>query len=70
MSEHEPQTAIAATGKVASDVVAGLHQQPMMLAIVVLNVIGIGAALYFLNKLSTESHERFSQLLSYCLKGS
>lgn len=65
--EPQPQTAIAATGKVASEVVGGLQSQPMMLGIVVLNVIGIAAALFFLNKLSTESHERFSQLLSYCL---
>lgn len=41
-----PQGAVQATGQVASDVVAGLKGQPMLLGIVVLNIIGIGIAGY------------------------
>lgn len=37
-------SAVQATGQVASDVVAGLKGQPMLLGIVVLNIIGIGIA--------------------------
>ena len=63
-----PQTVAGASGRVASDVIGGLKQQPMLLAIVVLNIMGIGAALYFLNKLATESNARFVSLMEYCLQ--
>jgi hypothetical protein len=48
MTQEPPRqispSAVQATGQVASDVVSGIKNQPMMLAIVVLNVIGIGIA--------------------------
>jgi len=66
--EPQPQTAIGATGKVASDIVGGLKGQPMLLGIVVLNVIGIAAALYFLNKIADQADSRYQLLLRYCLE--
>lgn len=41
-----PQNVLQATGQVAGDVVGGLKNSPMLLAIIVLNVIGIALAGY------------------------
>jgi uncharacterized protein HemX len=49
--------------QVAQDVVQGLKAQPLLLAIVVLNVIGIAAALYFLNLLATNNVQHMSDLM-------
>jgi hypothetical protein len=68
MSERgPPQSTIQAAGQVATDVVAGLRQQPLLLGIVVLNVIGIAAALYFLNKLADASDRRFAMVMQACM---
>ncbi len=64
----EPQSTVQAAGRVAEGVVSGLSAQPMMLAIIVLNIVGILAALWFLNQIVTTAHDRHTQLLKYCLE--
>lgn len=71
MSDQQPHTAIEATGRVATDVVSGLKNQPMMLALVVLNVIGIAAAVWFLRELAADSRAtkgELLQLVNYCIR--
>jgi len=64
MPEDRPQSAVQATGQVASEVVSGLKQQPAMLAIVVLNVVVIVAAVWFLRELATSAKENMQRLLT------
>jgi len=59
----QPQTTVQAVGRVAEDVVTGFKGQPLLLAIVVLNVIGIVAALYFLNLLAQNNSMHLRQLM-------
>lgn len=65
-----PQTVIQAAGQTAAEVVGGLKQQPLLLGIVVLNIIGIGAALWFLDKITTIQHDNYVNLVRYCFPGS
>lgn len=65
----EPQSTVQAAGRVASDVVVGLSTQPIVLAIIVLNVIGVIAAVWFLGRMLDHSNTRHSQLMAYCLTG-
>jgi len=60
----QPQSTVQAASQVAGDVVAGLKTQPLLLGIVVLNVIGICAALYFLNLLAANNQTHMSQILT------
>jgi hypothetical protein len=53
--------------KVASQVVSGLQGSPVLLAMLALNAIGIGAALWFLNKLADAQAKRFDVILRACL---
>jgi hypothetical protein len=62
-----PQGTIQAAGKVASDVVSGLKQQPAMLGLVIINIIGIAAALYFLSSLASIAKDRMELILKACL---
>jgi hypothetical protein len=62
---------VEASGQVASDVVAGLRQQPTLLAVVVLNVIAIGFACWFLGKLADATTARTAQMMQLiqdCMK--
>lgn len=61
-----PQSTVQAAGRVAEDVVSGLKAQPMLLGLIVLNVIGIGATLWFLHELIEISNVRYTQLMKYC----
>lgn len=61
---------IQAAGQTAAEVVGGLKQQPLLLGIVVLNVIGIGAALWFLDRITTIQHENYTNLIRYCFPSS
>jgi len=63
MTDDRPQTTVQVVGRVAEDVVSGFKGQPLMLAIVVLNVIGIIAALYFLNLLAQNNSMHLKQLM-------
>lgn len=68
----EPPRGVAeTTGKVASDVVSGLIGTPALLSIVVLNVVAMAVACWFLAKLADATASRTTQmmqLISDCLK--
>jgi hypothetical protein len=55
--------------KVAQDVVSGLKGQPVILGLLVLNSIGIGAAVWFLKALATAQGGRLDLILKSCLPG-
>lgn len=55
--------------RVAERVVHGLQGSPVLLAVLVLNAIGIGGALWFLKALATAQASRFDILLKACLPG-
>lgn len=63
MSEH-PQNVVQATGAVASDVVLGLKNNPALLSVVVLNVLAILAAVWFLRGLVEDARENRARLLA------
>jgi hypothetical protein len=65
----EPQSTGQAVGRVAGDVVTGLSTQPLLLAIIVLNVIGIAAAMWLLSRMLDHGAARHAQLMAYCLTG-
>jgi hypothetical protein len=46
-----PWTATQAAGQAVGDVTSGLKRTPIALAVIVLNLLGIAAAVYFLNVL-------------------
>lgn len=58
-----PQTTVAVVGQTASDLIHGVSRTPMMLAVLLLNVIGIGAAVYFLNLLISGQQQHLRSLL-------
>jgi hypothetical protein len=67
-----PASVVQAVGSAATDVIAGLKQQPLMLAIIILNLIGIGAAVWFVNNLEERQHARSVELLKMireCVSG-
>ena len=58
--------------KVASDVISGLKASPALLALVALNVVGIGAGVWFMNALANAQAKRFDvmiQLINTLCKG-
>jgi hypothetical protein len=55
--------------RVASDVVHGLKGQPVILALLCLNSLGIGAACWFLSRLATAQGARLDLILRSCLPG-
>jgi len=59
-----PQSTIQAAGRVAEDVVGGLQKAPIMLGVIVLNVILVGAALYFLSTLSENARKHREDLMA------
>ena len=59
-----PQSTIQAAGYVAEDVVSGLRTQPLLLGLVVLNCIGIAAALWFLNLIAANNAAHLEQIMT------
>ena len=55
--------------KVAGQVVTGLQGQPVILGLLVLNVLGIGGAVWFLSALSKAQSARIDMILRACLPG-
>jgi hypothetical protein len=58
--------------RLAGDVVSGLKQNPAILAIVVLNLIAIGAGVWFMREVSANARATTGQLLTMmerCLDG-
>lgn len=58
-----PQSTIQAASQLSGDVVSGLGRSPLMLGVVVLNIIGIVAAVYFLNLLIHGQQQHLQNLL-------
>jgi len=59
-----PQSTVQAAGQAASDVVQGLKQQPMLLALVVLNAIAIIVAVWFLRGLQEQARAQTDRIMS------
>jgi hypothetical protein len=58
--------------RVASEVVTGLKGSPLLLGLMVLNTIGVGAAVWFLSRLADAQGKRVELLMRACfplLKG-
>jgi hypothetical protein len=62
-----PQSTVQAAGQVATDVVRGMSGQPMLLGLMVLNAIGIAAALWFLQTLIEGAQKNMNLLLRSCI---
>lgn len=60
----EEKTTIRA---IAGDVVGGLKNTPLLLGVLILNVVGIVAAVWFLHKLVEVSSKNMQTLLTACL---
>ena len=60
---------INVTGEAAKDVVKGLSGNPLMLGLLCLNVLGVGAAVWYLEKINGRNAEMFTILLKACLPG-
>jgi hypothetical protein len=52
--------------QVASEVVKGLQSSPAILGILTLNVIMVGAGLFFIRALAAAQQSRFDLLLKVC----
>jgi hypothetical protein len=50
----------------AGEVIGGLKQQPVLLGIVVLNIVAIVAAVWFLHRAAEGNNERYITLLKEC----
>jgi hypothetical protein len=57
------------TGKTGTEVVKGLSGSPMLLALLVLNGVGITAAVWYLEKINSRNAELFARVLNSCLPG-
>jgi len=58
-----PISTMQLAGQASSDVIGGLGKTPLMLSVVVLNMIGIAAAVYFLNLLISGQQMHLKSLL-------
>jgi len=58
-----PTTTIQAAGQAVGDVTSGLSRTPLMLGVVLLNVLGIVAAVYFLNLLIQGQAKHLSEVM-------
>lgn len=68
----QPTSSVQAISQTASDVVSGLKQQPALLAVVVLNVVAIAIAMWFLSNLASnakEMRERLFTMIEKCMTG-
>jgi hypothetical protein len=71
LTTEPPRNVVEATGQVASSVVTGLVGTPALLAIVVLNVVAMGVACWFLAKLADATAartDRMMQMIADCMK--
>ena len=59
-----PVSTVQLAGQATSDVVGGMAKSPIMLGVVVINLIGIVAAVYFLNLLIAGQQKLFTELLN------
>ncbi len=59
-----PVSTVQLAGQTTDQVVGGLAKSPIMLGVVVINLIGIVAAVYFLNLLIAGQQKLFTELLN------
>jgi hypothetical protein len=52
--------------RAASEMAAGLKGSPTLLALIMLNMMGIGAALWFIKTLAEAQQARFDLLMKLC----
>ena len=53
----------------AKAMVSGLNTSPMLLALILLNLVMVGGALWFLKALAAAQSARFDTLMRVCLEG-
>ena len=58
-----PVTTVQAAGQAVGDVTSGLKRTPIALAVIVLNLMGIGAAVYFLNVLIKDQSHHMTEVI-------
>ena len=58
-----PQTTMQLAGHATTEVVQGIGRTPLMLGVIVLNLIGVGAAVFFLNLLISGQQQHLKALL-------
>jgi hypothetical protein len=59
-----PQSTVQMAGQVAGDVVGGISKTPLMLGVITLNLVGVVAAVYFLNLLINGQQKHLANLLT------
>jgi hypothetical protein len=58
-----PLTSMQLAGHATTEVVQGIGRTPLMLGVIVLNLIGVGAAVFFLNLLISGQQQHLKALL-------
>lgn len=58
-----PTTTMQLAGHATTEVVEGIGRTPLMLGVIVLNLIGVGAAVFFLNLLISGQQQHLKALL-------
>ena len=61
-----PQNTVQAVSRGFESVLHNLRDNPALIVVVVLNVIGIGAALWFLQSLIALNRANFDQIIKLC----
>jgi hypothetical protein len=59
-----PQNTMQAAAEISSEVVGGLGKSPIMFGVIILNLVGIMAAVYFLNLLIHGQQQHLANLLT------
>jgi len=59
-----PTTTMQLAGHATTEVVQGIGRTPLMLGVIILNLIGVGAAVFFLNLLISGQQAHLSALLA------
>jgi hypothetical protein len=62
-----PQSTVQAVSHVAEDVVRAMHGQPVLIGLLLLNAIGIGGAIWFLDRFAASNAARLDLILKSCL---
>ena len=55
--------------QVASDVVSSLKDQPLLLMLLLLNLLGVAIVYFFVRDILQTQDERFGLIVKYCLEG-
>jgi hypothetical protein len=66
MVNEPPRNVVEMSGKAAESVINGLKAQPSILAIVVLNLLAVGAGVWFMTKVVESSQRNMQAILQSC----